>query len=137
MAMYQKLQNLATRSILGAFKGTPYKAMEIETALPSPEVRFERLCNRYSINALLVNAKHPIRQILIENTVDELNPEESENILQNTRLLRPNTQLCHLLKRINKISVHNAIETTDTDTRPWTTKFPAEIYISEKPKAEE
>ena len=77
--MYQKLQNLATRSMLGAFKGTPYKAMEIETALLPPEVRFERLCNRYSIKTLLINAKHPIKQILIENTVDKLNPNESEN----------------------------------------------------------
>src|SRR6266496_4370712 len=105
MAIYQKLQNLATRRMLGAFKGTPYKAMEIETALPPPEVRFERLCNRYSINALLVNAKHPIRQILIENTMDKLNPDKSENILQNTRLLRPNTQLCHLLRKINTITI--------------------------------
>ena len=104
--------------MLGAFKGTPYKAMEIEAALLLPEVRFERLCNRYSTNALLINAKHPIRQILIENTVNELNPEKSENTLQNTQLLQPNTQLCHLLKRINKISIHNAIEITNTNTRP-------------------
>ena len=102
--------------MLGAFKGTPYKAMEIETALLPPEVRFERLYNRYSINTLLVNAKYPIKQILIENTVDELNPNKSENTLQNMRLLRPNIQLCHLLKRINKIPIYNAIETTNANT---------------------
>src|SRR6266536_2431219 len=104
MAMYQKLQNLAIRSILKAFKRTPYKAMEIETALLPPDVRFERLCNRYSINTLLVNAKYPIKQILIENTIDELNPNKSKNTLQNTRLLQPNTQLCHLFKRINTVT---------------------------------
>ena len=73
--------------MLGVFKGTPYKAMEIEIVLPLLEVRFERFCNWYLINALLVNVKHFIRQILIENTVNELNPKESENILQNTQLL--------------------------------------------------
>ena len=44
---FQKLQNIAIRRILGAFKGSPSKALKIKAAIPPPEVRFKKACNDY------------------------------------------------------------------------------------------
>ena len=38
--------------MLGAFKGSPTKALELEAALPPPEIRFEKLCNMYALRML-------------------------------------------------------------------------------------
>jgi hypothetical protein len=43
--------------MLGAFRGSPYKALEIEAAIPPPEVRFEKACNSYSLRILLFQKK--------------------------------------------------------------------------------
>src|SRR6266511_483188 len=46
---FQRLQNAALRIILGAFKISPTKGMEIEAAIPPPRVRFEKICYNYAI----------------------------------------------------------------------------------------
>ena len=52
ISRYQRLQNMATRHMLGAFKGSPTKALELEAALPPPEIRFKKLCNMYALRML-------------------------------------------------------------------------------------
>src|SRR5436189_922753 len=49
---YQKLQNLALRRILGAFKTSPIITMELEAAISSPKVRFNKICMNYSIRIM-------------------------------------------------------------------------------------
>ena len=41
--------NMATRHMLGAFKGSPTRALELEAAIPPPEIRFEKFvtCMHY------------------------------------------------------------------------------------------
>jgi predicted component of type VI protein secretion system len=49
---FQKLQNLALRKILGVFKTSPIRAMEIEASLPPPRVRFNKICKNYALRTL-------------------------------------------------------------------------------------
>ena len=58
---YQKLQNLALRRILGAFKTSPIMAMELEAAIPPPKIRFNKICMNYSLRIMQLFKNHPIR----------------------------------------------------------------------------
>jgi predicted component of type VI protein secretion system len=44
LKQYQLLQNLVLRQILGAFKGSPIKAIEIKAAILLVRLRAEKLC---------------------------------------------------------------------------------------------
>ena len=59
---YQALQNKALRRVLGAFKSSPIKAMEIEASLPPPVIRFQKLCQNYALRLLTMDEEHPLRQ---------------------------------------------------------------------------
>ena len=50
---FQRLQNQALPKILGAFKGSPFRALELESAILPPEVRFEKACLGYALRTLL------------------------------------------------------------------------------------
>ena len=77
---YQRLQNLATRHMLGAFKGSPQRALEVKAAIMPPRVRFKRLCNRYALRTLYFNKKHPIIELGLEEAQDELNMEKEARL---------------------------------------------------------
>jgi len=49
---FQRLQNAALRIILGVFKISPIKAMEIEAAISSSRVGFEKICYNYVIRIM-------------------------------------------------------------------------------------
>jgi ribonuclease HI len=56
----QALQNLAVRKILGVFKTAPIRPMEIEAALPPPEVRLNSNIRQYAFRVLKLSPSHPI-----------------------------------------------------------------------------
>jgi len=58
---YQKLQNLALRRILGAFKTSSIMAMKLEAAIPPPKIRFNKICMNYSLRIMQLFKNHPIR----------------------------------------------------------------------------
>ena len=58
---YQKLQNLALRKILGAFKTSPIMVMELEAAIPPPKVRFNKICMNYSLRIMQLFKNHLIK----------------------------------------------------------------------------
>ena len=58
---FQKLQNIALRKMLDAFKTSPINAMELEASIPPPRVRFERICKNYTWRTLQMHENHPIR----------------------------------------------------------------------------
>ena len=58
---FQKLQNIALRKMLGAFKTSPINAMELEASIPSLKIRFERICKNYAWRTLQMHENHPIR----------------------------------------------------------------------------
>ena len=49
---YQKLQNLALRKILGAFKTSLIIIIELEAAIPPPKVRFNKTCMNYLLRIM-------------------------------------------------------------------------------------
>src|SRR5436190_22609880 len=58
---YQKLQNLALRKILEAFKTSLIMAMELEAAIPSLKIRFNKIYMNYSLKIMQLFKNHPIR----------------------------------------------------------------------------
>ena len=62
---YQQLQNSALRQILGAFKGSPTRAMEIEAAILPLHLRAEKLCQQYAIRTLSFAKSYPIRKAIL------------------------------------------------------------------------
>src|SRR5436189_5331404 len=58
---FQKLQNIALRKMLGAFKTSPINAMELEASISPPKVRFERICKNYAWRTLQMHENHPIK----------------------------------------------------------------------------
>jgi hypothetical protein len=61
---YQTLQNAALPQILGAFQGSPIKAMEIEASILPTALRAERLCQQYALRMLSFAKSHPIHTAL-------------------------------------------------------------------------
>ncbi len=49
---FERLQNAALRTILGAFKISSIKVMEIEAAVSSSRIRFEKTCYNYAIRIM-------------------------------------------------------------------------------------
>jgi len=64
---YQKLQNQALRKILGAFKYSPVRAMEVEASLAPPATRFNKICRSYALRTADFVKSHAIRSRLPEN----------------------------------------------------------------------
>jgi ribonuclease HI len=61
---FQKLQNQALYKILGAFKKSPIRAMEIEASLPPPEIRFIKICRNYAYRSIFLEDQHVIKDRL-------------------------------------------------------------------------
>ncbi len=57
---FQRLQNAVLRTILGAFKISPIKTIEIEAAVSSPRIRFKKTCYNYAIRIMQMNLMYPI-----------------------------------------------------------------------------
>jgi len=124
--------------MLGAFRGAPTKALEVEAAIMPPEVRFKRLCNRSSLRVLFFNDIHPVKEARSYKAVDELNAEEPVDLQYELRLIKPITQLLALLKRLEQVKHYNTVEKLYTsEETPWVEEFPAKLVISAKPKEEE
>ncbi len=128
---------MALKAMTGAFKGSPYKALEIEASIPSPEVRFERLCNRYAIYTLSFNTLHPFHQLVRSTVIDELDESLYSFTIQ-IRELPPHTQLFRLIKRMETIGFRAQLETLFLNEKPWSTQpLKAKVVISTKTKEEE
>lgn len=66
---YQSLQNEALKLVLGAFRGSPNQAIEIEASIP-PRIGFEKLCNSYALRILKFKESHAIKVYIEENDKD-------------------------------------------------------------------
>ena len=68
--------------MLGAFRGSPSQAIEIEASIPPPRIRFEKLCNSYALKILKFKENHVIKKVYIEEVNkdrDELEASTSSN----------------------------------------------------------
>ena len=83
--LFQQLQNRASRRLLGAFRGSPTKALELEAALLPPRIRFERACVNYSLRVKQLEQSHPIYQAAVCQVAE---PGGGESQAKNTQLER-------------------------------------------------
>ena len=136
VAKYQRLQNLAVTRILGAFRGSPHKALELEAALPPPEVRFEKLCDLYSIRILRLQRSHPIKQTYIRTARDELADTGESDGVAYIPFTAPVTQLLRLVGRLKDLVGESwRIEKTQAQwEKPWDPPFSGTLQIMKIPK---
>lgn len=65
--MLQKLQNVATRKILGCFQTTPMHPMEVEACLCPPDIRLNHSRRKYAIRCHQLGSSHPVANVLRKN----------------------------------------------------------------------
>ena len=70
---FQKLQNIALRKILNAFKTSSINVMELEASIPPLKVKFERICKNYAWRVLQMHENHPIKQRVSSSFPPHLN----------------------------------------------------------------
>jgi ribonuclease HI len=137
LKLYQRLQNQALLRITGAFKGAPYRALELEAAVPPPEVRFQKACLAYSLRTLYFLPDHPIRKAYGQPVQDELAGTQSD--LGSLAYLKPTTQLFSLLVMLRKqvIGPSYRLERLKASWQPpWLQLPQASIAIAKVPKLE-
>ena len=109
--------------MLGAYRGLPHKALELEAAVYPPEVRLEKACDLYAIRALRFQKDHPIKQALRATVRDELagsNTDSSSEGNRNARYIRPTTQLFRLQHRALKLVGLYGLRRVERCNRTWT-----------------
>lgn len=125
----QRLQNLALRKILGVFKSAPICPMEVEAALPPPEIRIKTSIRGYALRMLKLSKTHPINTAI--NRTLENNDYDEE----------PELYMPHLVK-IQR-SIQNAIEEAEIEEikhfhfAPWNKSTPYDVKISPLSKEDE
>jgi hypothetical protein len=147
LAKFQTLQNKALRLILGAFKTSPSRAMELEAAIPPPAIRLQKLNDNYALRVLKLQETHLVKTSLfsyLQETADEL--AESEP-LDNSSLSQlpstptrqtlagvpslPPSQLLHLVRDCLPLPTRQ----TKTEeikacwTKPWEPPIPATFSL--------
>jgi hypothetical protein len=117
LAHYRAVKGL--RQILGAFKGSPTRAMEIEAAILPLSLRAEKLCYQYAIRVLSFAKDHPVRKAI-----------------QRQQQLQISTQLRELAERVQEQS--NVEEISILLAKQWSKPASAyaTFYISTSDKSE-
>ena len=59
---FQKLQNIALRKMLNAFKTSLINVMKLEASISSSKIRFERICKNYAWRTLQIHENHSIKE---------------------------------------------------------------------------
>lgn len=134
---YQRLQNLASARITGAFKGSPHRALELEAGLPPPEIRFSRACRSYSLRTLLFQHTHPITETISRPVRDELAESGSDTAIRAYLCPNRKLQLQLLASRARELVGGNwNIEKIRARwAAPWLARPKANITISASSKA--
>lgn len=123
----QGLQNIALRKILGCFKTSPIRPMEIEACLCPPEVRLNHSRRKYALRVLTLSPFHPIKKALYQELA-YLDPEAE---IQMRKLLQTEKIRLSLKSNIDQENIETIIPNLFP---PWERKIPYEIHISNQEK---
>lgn len=128
--MLQKLQNLALRKILGVYKTTPILPMEVETALPPPEVRIRSAIRGYAFRLHKLDPSHPINKAT--NAMLHLTEPATNRVnAGDLQLKRIHNSIKHLTEGVDIEPIRHF------HFAPWERKPPYEVEISKLSKDEE
>jgi hypothetical protein len=144
LARYQSLQNEALKLVLGAFKGSPTQAIEIEASTPPPRISFKKLCNSYALRILKFKENHVIKKAYIEEVDKDRDglaaSSSSSSSSKNStikHLLQPKTQLLSLASRVQQLVQNWKIERISLEwQKPWSPPISASFSISKGSKEE-
>ena len=120
----QKLQNLATRKILGVFRTAPTKVMEVEAAILPPNIRLDDNTRKYAIRIKSLPQQHPLWRHF--NT----------RYLEDAVISKP-TQLERAYAAIQGFWPANAEEIDHSKTKAWRITPLYKVFISNAKKEQE
>lgn len=136
LKLFQRLQNQGLKKVLGTFKGSPTRALELEASIPPPEVRLRKACLAYSLRTLYFQKDHPVRQAYDQAARDDL--ADSGSDLGALASIRPSTQLFRLLRELLAVvgPSYKLERQKASWAPPWLAGPKATIRISEAPKGQ-
>ena len=124
------MQNLAIRKILSVFKIAPILPMEVESALPPPQVRLNANLRRYAFRLLKLSPNHPINEA-INKIISPNEPPTKE-------YTKPPLQLFRIHESISDLYNKNDLEPIQYYFFAlWDRYTHFEVEISKLPKDEE
>ena len=124
----QSLQTLAMRKILGVFKTAPILPMEVECALPPPDVRIASSIRDYAFRLHKLAPTHPVNKAIHRM----LNPQEEVQAGKIT------PQLQRIYESINQLTEGLEIEPIrHYHFPPWRRGMPYKVEISQLSKEDE
>lgn len=121
----QALQNMAIRKILGAFRTSPVRPMEVEASLPPPAVRLQTKTWKYATRIHRLAPSHPVVKAITRNKVQRPQLE----IPKPTQLERIEIAQVNFFSRDIEVIKHFHF-------RPWTMKLPYTFHIAKLTKDE-
>jgi ribonuclease HI len=123
----QALHNLGLRKILGVFRTAPIVPMEVEAALPPPEIRLNSNVCQYAFRALKLASTHPIQQEL--GHIPDANNRTTRSSRVYTKL--PLTQLERIHNSIQGLVDLDCLEAIQHfKYAPWNRVTPYSVEIS-------
>ena len=92
--------------------------MEIEAALPPPEVRLNDYIRKYSLRLLKLTPTHPVNKELASQLASSSNPTSSNNLQLAKQLASKQTQLIRIYLTTSKLVELDSLETIYTSIFP-------------------
>ena len=134
----QSLQNLGLRKILGAFRTTPIAPMEVEAAIPPPNIRLNSALRKYAFRAQALLAwNHPIKQAINRavhiSQSQSLSNTDSDTNTQTTRSTT-HRQLLAIANSISPAQSGNQERIIPFRFKPWQMETPYKVQISPETK---
>ena len=131
----QRLQNLALRVILGAFRTSPVAPMEVEAALPPPAVRLNASLRQYALRARRLPPHHPVR-LAMEAPPPTLTSSDSEDSSDQLPP-GPPTQLSRISSSVQHVLSAPEEQITNHSFMPWQRDLPYSVTVSPLNKEEQ
>ena len=106
--------------MLGAFRGSPHKALELEAAVLPPAVRLESHNEAYAVRTLRFHKDHPVKQAVKKRSHESAESEAyspNQNPSNNTHKIT--TQLSSLVSRVRKITGTQSLRKVEVYYGRW------------------
>lgn len=128
--LFQKIQNLGLRKILGVFKTAPTSAMEAEAALPPPHIHLDNMVREYAFRIHKLPRQHPIHREIIkarEIPFEDRPPRQKRY----TQIQRIAYSIENYISDIGEEPIQHSY------FMPWNKKLPFSVRISKLKKKEQ
>lgn len=135
----QSLQNTALQRILGTFRTSPIRPMEVEAALPPPEVRLNTNIRQYAFRARKLPPSHPIHEALHRIWSPPINLSDSSDS-ERSNAPKSNgatSQMERIADSIMRCLSYPEEQISHDQFRPWQRHSRFDVVISALPKDEE